>query len=130
MAFDIPDSELEWRFDTSGGPGGQHANRSNTRVELRFDVAASSAFDGETKQKLVSVLGREIRIVEASSRSQTLNRQRAVARLADRLDEATRPPSPARRRTRPSRSARERRMADKRRRGIRKQWRRPPGADD
>jgi ribosome-associated protein len=126
VPFDIPESELEWRFDTSGGPGGQHANRSNTRVELRFDVAGSTVFDEETRQALIARLGPEVRIVEAGSRSQALNRQRARERLDDRLDAALAPRAPKRRRTRPSLAARERRLRGKRERGIRKAQRRAP----
>ncbi len=126
MPFDIPESEIQWRFDTSGGPGGQHANRSNTRVELRFDITASRAFDEPTRQKLVSSLGTEVRIVEAGSRSQALNRQRALERLDAELRDALAPRTPRRRRTRPSIAARERRLTTKRQRAVRKSQRRRP----
>jgi ribosome-associated protein len=130
MPFDIPESELDWRFDTSGGPGGQHANRSNTRVELRFDILASVAFDDATRQRLVDRLGSEIRLTESGSRSQTRNRERALARLQGMLDDAGRSPPPPRRRTRPSAGARKRRLADKRARSRTKRDRKPPGFED
>jgi ribosome-associated protein len=128
--FDIPESELEWRFDTSGGPGGQHANRSNTRVELRFDIGASSAFDEALRQRLIGKLGSEIRISEAGSRSQTTNRTRALRRLHATLGEAARPNPPGRLPTRPSISARRRRVDQKRRRARTKQFRKRPGVDE
>jgi ribosome-associated protein len=128
--FEIPDDEIVWRFDTSGGPGGQHANRSNTRVELRFDVAASRAFDDELRARLVSKLGPEVRIIEARSRSQSTNRTRAIRRLHAQLETAAKPDAQPRRRTRPSRAAMERRLAAKRRRSRLKGERRPPVVDD
>lgn len=130
MEFDIPESELEWRFDTSGGPGGQHANRSNTRVELRFDVAASSAFDDPTRQRLIDKLGLSVRIVEAGSRSQATNRKRATRRLHAMVEVAARPDPPRRRQTRPSLAARRRRTAEKRVRSRLKERRRRPDLDD
>ena len=130
VPFDIPESELDWRFDTSGGPGGQHANRSNTRVELRFDIQASVAVDDDTRRLLVDRLGREVRLTESGSRSQTRNRERALARLQDMLDDAAQPPAPPRRKTRPSAGARKRRLADKRARSRTKRDRKPPGSED
>ena len=130
MRFDIPESELEWRFDTSGGPGGQHANRSNTRVTLVFNVEASEAFDEEIIVRIVSVLGPSVTVVEGGSRSQTTNRRRAKRRLLALLEEAARPPAPPRRRTRPSERARQRRVADKRARGAVKRQRRTPAAEE
>ena len=124
--FEIPPEEISWRFDTSGGPGGQHANRSATRVELRFDVRGSRAFDEATRKRLIAKLGSEIRVSESGSRSQTTNRNRAVRKLHAMLDEAARPDPAPRRRTRPSRAARQRRLSDKRRRGEIKRWRRHP----
>lgn len=130
VAFDIPESELEWRFDTSGGPGGQHANRSNTRVELRFDVAASRAFDDDTRQRLIDRLGAEVRISEAGTRSQMRNRTEARRRLDEMIEAATSPSPAGRRRTRPSRGARDRRLQAKRERSSLKRQRRAPGPDD
>lgn len=130
MAFDIPDRELSWKFSPTGGPGGQHANKSSTRVELRFDVGASSAFDERTRSRIISRLGEEIRIVEDRSRSQATNRKRALRRLHALIDGASKPDPPQRKPTRPSRSARRRRLDDKRSRGQTKSLRRSPGVDD
>jgi ribosome-associated protein len=126
MRFDIPDSELQWRFGPSGGPGGQHANKAATRAELTFDVAASSAFAEDVRDRLVSRLGRSIRIVEDGSRSQVTNRREALRRLHAVLEDAARPPPRPRRATRPSRSARMRRLESKRARGRTKEQRRSP----
>lgn len=128
--FEIPESELHWRFDTSGGPGGQHANRSNTRVELMFDIVSSRAFDETKRDRLVTKLGSEVRISEDGSRSQATNRKRALERLHAKLDEAMRSDPPTRRRTRPSARAKKRRLESKRLRAKTKQQRRAPGGDD
>jgi ribosome-associated protein len=130
MRFDIPDSELQWRFDTSGGPGGQHANRSNTRVELTFDLELSGAFDDEIRARVMTRLGTTVRIVEDGTRSQTTNRKRALRRLHARLEEAARPEPQPRRPTKPSRAARQRRLTAKRLRGKTKQRRRHPKPED
>ncbi len=128
--FDIPVSELHWRFGPSGGPGGQHANKSATRAELRFDIETSRAFDDPMRERLVEQLGIEVRITEDGSRSQATNRKRAVRRLNAILEDAARPDPPSRRPTKPSRSARKRRLDDKRARGEKKQTRKPPTLDD
>lgn len=126
----IPAAELQWRFDPAGGPGGQHANKSSTRVELSFDVSASSALSPELRRRLIERLGNsEVVVQVAESRSQWRNRQIARRRLAERLSEALRPPPPQRRTTRPTRAARERRLADKRSRAQVKRLRRPPDLD-
>ncbi|HSJ70523.1 MAG TPA: alternative ribosome rescue aminoacyl-tRNA hydrolase ArfB [Acidimicrobiia bacterium] len=130
MRFDIPDSELQWRFGPSGGPGGQHANKAATRAELTFDVAASSAFEGDVRDRLVSRLGQAVRIVEDGSRSQVANRREALRRLHAVLEDAARPPPRPRRATRPSRSARLRRLESKRARGRTKEQRRSPRNHD
>jgi len=128
--FDIPDSELQWRFGPSGGPGGQHANKSSTRAELRFSIETSRAFDDPMRERLVENLGIEVRITEDGSRSQATNRKRATRRLNAVLEDAARPDPPKRRQTKPSRSARQRRLDDKRSRGETKQTRKPPTLDD
>lgn len=129
-AFVIPESELEWSFSTSGGPGGQHANRNATRAELRWDLEASAAVDDDLRHRLVAGLGSRIRdgviiITAGESRSQWRNRQLARRHLAELLGEALRE---RRRRvpTRPSRSASDARLKDKRRRGADKRLRKPP----
>jgi ribosome-associated protein len=128
--FDIPESELRWRFDTPGGPGGQHANKTSSRAELRFDVSASRAFDRPTRDRIVSRLGTEVKIVEQGSRSQVANRREAIARLHVVIEDAARPDPRQRRATRPSRSARARRVSEKRARSATKRNRRTPGVED
>ncbi|GMQ92926.1 MAG: alternative ribosome rescue aminoacyl-tRNA hydrolase ArfB [Acidimicrobiia bacterium] len=130
MRFDIPDSELRWRFDPSGGPGGQHANKTSTRAELTFEIGSSRAFDETMRKRLVQKLGSEIRLSEDGSRSQATNRKKAVRRLHAILEEAARPDSPKRRKTKPSRAARRRRLEGKRARGQEKARRKTPGAED
>lgn len=127
----IPAAELQWRFGTSGGPGGQHANRSQTRAELRFDLSQSSAFPTEVRSRMLERLGNRARdgvlsVVSDETRSQWRNRAAARRRLAGLLEEALRAPT-TRRPTRPSRRARARRVDEKRRRGEVKRLRRPPG---
>lgn len=128
----IPADELSWAFSPTGGPGGQHANRSSTRAELRFDVAASRAFDEPTRERLLEKLdGRsEIVVVADDTRSQWRNRQIARRRLVEGLGDALRPEPPKRRPTKPSRSARRRRVDEKRARSRTKALRRSPGTDD
>ncbi len=128
----IPDDELSWTFSPTGGPGGQHANRSSTRAELRFDVATSRAFDDDTRRRIVARLDgdTEMVVVADDSRSQWRNRQIARRRLAERLTEATRPDPPKRRPTKPSRSARRRPVDEKRARSRTKTLRKSPGTDD
>ncbi len=130
MQFEIPEGEFRWRFGPSGGPGGQHANKSSTRAELGFDIAASRAFDEAMRERLVEKLGTEVRITEDGSRSQATNRKRAIRRLHALLEEAARPDPPKRKRTRPSKSARRRRVDEKRERSVTKQQRRTPKDDD
>jgi ribosome-associated protein len=120
----IPVSELQFRFSPSGGPGGQHANKVSTRVELRFDVAASRALGPRQRARLLDRLGPEIRVVADDERSQIRNRAVAVDRFRARVADALRVEKP-RRPTRPSRGAKERRLADKRRLSERKRDRRP-----
>ncbi len=120
----IPLSELQYRFSASGGPGGQNANKVATRVELRFDVAASPSLGPYQRSRLLEKLGPEVRVVADDERSQLRNRQLATERLRERLAAALRVEK-ARRPTRPSKGAKERRLAEKRRLSQRKQARRP-----
>jgi ribosome-associated protein len=128
----IPPSEFEWRFTGSGGPGGQHANTSNTAVELRFNVEGSPQLDPRLKERVRRRLSTRITaagdlIVHCSDhRSQTRNRAEAMKRLGELLDEGIRPPEKRRKPTRPSRSAKRRRLEDKRRRGDLKATRQRP----
>jgi ribosome-associated protein len=121
----IPLSELHFRFGPSGGPGGQHANKVATRVELRFDVATSSALDEHQRERLLDRLGSEVRVVVDEERSQARNRRLAVERFRERMAAALRVEKP-RRPTRPSAGATERRLSEKRRLSERKRARRPP----
>jgi ribosome-associated protein len=120
----IPVSELQFRFTPSGGPGGQHANKVATRVELRFDVATSPSLGPYQRSRLLEKLGPEVRVVVDEQRSQLRNRQLAVERLRERLVAALHVDK-ARRPTRPSKGAKERRLADKRKLSERKRSRRP-----
>lgn len=126
--FLIPASELDWRFSASGGPGGQHANTANTRAELIFDVSSSSVLGPRQRARLLERFGPVVRVVASDERSQARNRQLALERLAQRLDDALRVERP-RVATAPTRASRERRLRDKQRRSLRKQDRRPPTPD-
>jgi ribosome-associated protein len=118
-------SEIELRFSRSSGPGGQHANTSETRVEALFDVEGSGALTPAQKRRVVAKAGPVIRAVAQDERSQWRNRELAVERVADQLREALRV---ERRRvpTKPSAAARERRLDEKRRRSETKRLRRSP----
>lgn len=122
----IPSAELEWRFSTSGGPGGQHANRSNTRADLIFDLASSEAFPAEIHRRLIDKIGPEPVVVSvAESRSQFRNRMLARARLRELLTESMKQPR-KRRPTKPTRASKRRRLDDKRALSEKKDQRRPP----
>lgn len=123
----IPGDELEETFVTSGGPGGQHANRNATAVRLRFDVAASSLPE-EIRSKLAQRLGRSVEVTASESRSQFRNRAMARRRLVERIEEALVDP-PKRRRTKPTRSSKKRRLEAKRARSETKHLRRRPESD-
>jgi ribosome-associated protein len=124
----IPPAELEWRFSASGGPGGQHANTANTRAELVFDVAGSAVLSSRQRDLLLERLGPSVRVVASDERSQARNRQLALDRLAQRIDDALRVERP-RRPTAPTRASKERRLRAKQLRSARKQERRPPVAE-
>ena len=119
----IPLAELRWRFSRSGGPGGQHANTSDTRAEVVFDAAGSPSLGAGQRQRIVDRLGPEVRVVAADERSQARNRALALDRLRERLAAALVVATP-RRPTRPSTGARQRRLDEKRRRGDVKRMRR------
>jgi ribosome-associated protein len=123
----IPESELEERFDTSGGPGGQHANRNETAVTLRLNIDESSLPD-ELRVKLSRRVGSSVEVTAADTRSQWRNREIARERLEAKLERALVEPKP-RRKTKPSKAARERRLDEKKARGDLKQKRRPPEPD-
>lgn len=130
--FVIPAAELSWRFSRSPGPGGQSVNTADSRVELSFDLAATSALPPVLKERAMRALaerltGGVLTITASEHRSQLRNRQAAASRLAAILTEATAPPPAPRRATRPSRGARERRLAEKKQRSEIKRLRRPDG---
>jgi len=124
----IPLDELEWQTSRSGGPGGQHANTSDTRVEVRFDVAGSPSLGPRQRARLLEKLGPMVRATASDSRSQARNREIALERLRTRLAEGLKIERP-RRATKPTRSARARRLDAKRRQSARKRDRRPPRPD-
>lgn len=120
----IPSSELEWRFTTSGGPGGQHANRSNTRAELVYDLENSDVFPPELRARMIAKLGDPLVVVSAAdSRSQFRNRMLARSRLRELLVEAQKQPKP-RKPTKPTRASRRRRLEEKRAHSEKKRLRR------
>lgn len=119
----IPRSELQVRFGPSGGPGGQHANKVSTRVEIRFDVVGSPSLGPRQRARLLARLGPEVRVAADDERSQARNRQLATERLCARVAAALHVEKP-RRPTRPSRAATERRLEEKRRASARKRSRR------
>jgi ribosome-associated protein len=121
----LPLSEVELRFSRSSGPGGQHANTSETRVEAVFDVEASDALSDAQKRRVIDRAGTPIRVVAQDSRSQWRNRELALERLVERLREALRVERP-RRPTKPTTAAREKRLEEKRRRSEVKRLRRSP----
>ena len=119
----LPVAEIELRFSRSSGPGGQHAQKSETRVEAVFDVEASSALTDTQKRRVVARVGPTLRAVAQDERSQLRNRELAVERLVERLRQALRV---ERRRvaTKPTAASRERRLEQKRRRSQVKRLRR------
>jgi ribosome-associated protein len=121
----IPVSEIELRFSRSSGPGGQHAQKTETRVEATFDVEASTALTPVQKDRVVHRAGPVLRAVAQDERSQARNRELAVERLVAALREALKVER-QRRATKPTSASRERRLEEKRRRGQVKQLRRPP----
>ena len=121
----IPLGEIELRTSRSSGPGGQHAQKSETRVEAVFDVVASSALTDAQKRRVIARRGPVVRAVAQDERSQARNRELALERLAGELREALHVRR-VRRPTAPSRQAVERRLETKRRRAQAKRLRRPP----
>jgi len=121
----IPVSEIELRFSRSSGPGGQHAQKSETRVEAIFDVEASTALSPRQKQRVVRKAGPVLRAVAQDERSQARNRELATERVAEALREALHV-ARRRRATKPSGASVQRRLEQKRRRSETKRLRRPP----
>lgn len=121
----LPLAEIELRFSRSSGPGGQHANTAETRVEAVLDVAATSALTDAQRRRVLAKAGPVLRAVAQDERSQLRNRELAVERLVAQLREALRV---ERRRvpTKPTAASRERRLEGKKRRSETKRLRRPP----
>lgn len=125
----IPQYELDVSFSASGGPGGQHANKAATRVELSFDIATSSAFNESERRRVIAKLGETVRVVADDERSQLRNRTLAEQRLADKLRAALHVQR-RRRATKPTRGSQRRRLKAKSERSEVKQQRRRPRHDD
>jgi ribosome-associated protein len=121
----LPLAEVELRFSRSSGPGGQHANTAETRVEAVLDVEATTALTERQKQRVLAKAGRTLRAVAQDERSQARNRELAVQRLVEQLREALKV---ERRRvaTKPTQASRERRLEAKKRRSATKKLRRVP----
>jgi ribosome-associated protein len=125
----IPLREITVRASRSSGPGGQHANRTASRIEASFDVAASQALSEEQKRRIMARLGPRVVAVAQDERSQARNRELALQRLAQRLETALAPRRP-RHATRPTRSSVTQRLDAKRRQAERKRDRRRPAGDE
>jgi len=118
-------SEVAFRFSRSSGPGGQHAQKSSTRVEALFDVEGSDALTAAERRRVLEKLGPVVRAIAQDERSQLRNRELATDRILEQLREATRVRR-QRRATKPSAASRERRLESKRRQSRTKRLRRPP----
>ena len=125
----LRDDELQFQFKLASGPGGQNVNKVATAAELRFDVAGSSSLPEAVRARLQALAGNritqegELLITARRFRSQERNRQDAIERLSALIQKAAEPPKP-RIKTKPSRAAKQRRMDEKRRVGVKKQTRR------
>ena len=126
---EIPLGEVLLRTSRSSGPGGQHANVTASRVEASFDVAASTALTDEQRRRLHDAHGARVVAVAQDARSQSRNRELALARLRDKLDAALAEQTP-RRPTRPTRASRTRRRAEKARASELKRTRRRPKPEE
>ena len=122
----VPPGEIQLRTSRSSGPGGQHAQKSETRVEALFDVEASSALSPAQKKRVVAKAGPVLRAIAQDERSQLRNKDLAVERVVEALREALRVPR-HRVPTKPSKAAKERRLEGKKRRSETKKLRRAPG---
>lgn len=127
----IPAAELQWRFSRASGPGGQHVNTSDTRVQLSWDIAGSDVLSDAQRAMLLERLGRRavsgaITVTASERRSQLRNRESALELLLGLVRAALEPPAAARRATRPTRGSARRHLAAKQQRSATKQRRRPP----
>ena len=123
----IPLEEVELRYSRSSGPGGQHAQKTETRVEAVFDVARSATLSEAQKRRLTARAGPVVRAVAQDERSQSRNRELALERLREAIRAGVRVPR-KRRPTKPTAASRERRLDEKRRRAERKRLRKPPAS--
>lgn len=133
-ALTIPASELGWRFSRSSGPGGQHVNTSDSRVELSWNVANSAALDEDQRMLLLTRLGRRlvggvITVAASERRSQLRNREIALAKLADLVAAGLAPDAAPRRPTKPTRGSGRRHLAAKQQRSATKRQRQRPSAE-
>ena len=133
-ALTIPESELGWRFSRSSGPGGQHVNTTDSRVELSWNVAGSGALSDSQRLMLVTRLERRliagvITVTASEQRSQLRNREIAMAKLSDLVAEGLAPEAARRRATKPTRASNRRRLAAKDQRAATKRQRRRPSAE-
>lgn len=125
----IPDAELDYKFTTSGGPGGQHANKASTRVQISWSVADSAVLTENDRAWLTDKLGATVRVDVDQARSQARNRDLAAERLAEKVRTALVRPR-RRKATKPSRGAKARRLAGKRRTSETKRLRQRPSSWD
>jgi len=133
-ALTVPASELRWRFSRSSGPGGQHVNTSDSRVELLWSVADSVVLSDSQRLLLLERLAPRlvdgvITVTASEQRSQLRNREIALVKLADRVGAALAPDAPVRRPTRPTRGSNRRRLAAKGQRSATKRNRQRPPAE-
>ena len=135
MPFTVPEHELRFRASPAAGPGGQHVNRSSTRVEVRWDIANSTSVSDSQLELLLQKLGSRVdsrgvlRVTADERRSQYRNREAAIERLNDLVNKALKRPRP-RKKTKPPASAAEKRLVEKKRRAELKRERRRPDTDD
>lgn len=133
-ALTIPASELGWRFSRSSGPGGQHVNTSDSRVELFWNVAGSAVLSDDQRTMLAARLGRRlvagvVTVTASEQRSQLRNRETALHKLGELVAAALAPEAPDRRTTKPTRSSKRRHQAAKVQRAATKQLRKRPSGD-
>lgn len=134
-ALTIPSSELRWRFSRSSGPGGQHVNTSDSRVELSWNIEASAALTDDQRVLLLERLGRRrliggvVTVTASEQRSQLRNREIALAKLSELVAAGLAPEAAPRRPTKPTRGSNRRRLAAKEQRAATKRQRRRPSAE-
>ena len=133
-ALSIPESELNWRFSRSSGPGGQHVNTSDSRVELSWSIPGSRALSDYQRERLTTKLDAKliagiITVSASEQRSQLRNRELALQKLADLVSAALAPDGPKRRATKPTKGSQRRRLATKSHRSETKQQRKRPTGD-